>query len=279
MVGVASSRTYRNPPLALALIEVKHPSAPALGRGELAALKAALLKVLPLQSTEARMRVAFQVGPGGGAGSPVSSQTDSVFRFSSRDKRTSVTFGPDSFSIETTAYEGWQHFRELLRLAVNARMDIAPVDGIERIGLRYVDEIRVPDRDATVGPEWVTWVDPSLAAPLPLGLGFPLRPVQQQAVVQYATEMADDTLTLRYGAVFGPPAVGSGPPARAVVPAPGHYFLIDTDAAWTVKAGDDVPVADVTFTLDTADRLHGPVTALFESLLTDKLCKEVLGVE
>lgn len=256
----------------LALIEVKHPQAPPLSRGELAGLKAALVKVLPLQSSEEQVQV--QIAVGGGGAPPQRVRT--VHRYLSRNRTVSANFTQDSFTVETTSYDGWQGFRETLALVAAALTDVAPVDGVQRIGLRYIDEIRVPTADGEV-PDWSQWVRGDLVAPSYPSLG--LDPVQQQAVVQYRTDQPGETVTLRYGAVVGPPVVGDVPLARPPAPPSGPFFLIDTDAAWEVVPGESVPELEVDFLLRTADRLHEPVKTLFESALTAKLIKEVLDAE
>jgi len=273
---VTGSRSYRNPPLALALVEVKHPESAPLSRGELAGLKAALLKVLPLQSSEDQLQVQFAVSPDASAGQAPSQRVRTVQRYLSRSRMTSASFTTDSFSIETTSYEGWREFRGLVALVATALKDVAPVDGMQRIGLRYIDEIRIPSADAEA-PDWSEWIHRDLIAPNPRSLG--LRPVQQQAVVQYRTDRPGEIVTLRYGAAVGPPVVGGGPLARPSAPPPGPFFLLDTDAAWEVIPGEPVPEMDISFLVESTDRLHHRVKALFESALTPKLLNEVLDVQ
>jgi uncharacterized protein (TIGR04255 family) len=258
----------------MAILEVKHPQASALTRGELAALKAALVKVLPLQSTDEQVEVHLAIGPAGAAGPAPGQRLRTVHRFASRSRTSSVSFTPDAFSLETTSYRGWSGFRDMAKLVATALKDVAPVDGIQRIGLRYIDEIRVPYAPDEV-PDWREWIQADLIAPNALGL----RPVQQQAVVQYGTDRPGDTVTLRYGAVIGPPAVGSGALARPPAPPSAPFFLLDTDAAWEVVPGDPIPELDVDFLIETADRLHEPVKALFEAALTPRLIAEVLNAE
>jgi len=276
VVNVTRAHSYRNAPLVLALLEVKHPEAPALSRGELAGLKAALVKVLPLQSSEDQVQVQFAVGPGASAGQVPSQRVRTVQRYLSRSRTTSASFTSDSFSIETTSYQGWSEFRDVVTLVATALKDVAPVDGMQRIGLRYIDEIRVPSAGGEA-PDWREWIHSDLIAPSSPRLG--LRPVQQQAVVQYRTDRPGETVTLRYGAVVGPPVVGDGPVSRPSAPPNGPFFLLDTDAAWEVVPGEPVPEMDIAFLVETADRLHHPVKALFESALTPKLLTEVLDVQ
>lgn len=66
-----------------------------------------------------------------------------------RDRRTAITFRSDAMTVEVTDYPGWERFRTIIHAMVAARQDVAAVDGCTRIGLRYINEVRVPlDDDA-----------------------------------------------------------------------------------------------------------------------------------
>jgi len=255
------------------VLEIKHPSSDFLSRGDLAGIKQQLEHVAPLQKAEDVSE--FQMVVNGGNPPLSNSRNITVHRFSARDKRTSITYGSESILVETTDYVNWTWFRDLAVKAVAVRQEIAPVDGLERIGLRYIDEIRVP----VVGVvDWAGWVAPELLPPTFANTNVTLKPMQQQAVVQYSTDTEGDTLTLRYGAVIGPPAVTGGPNlVRANLPEPGPYFLIDTDSAWTLPPGTSVPELSLESVVEIANRLHVPAESIFEELITDKLRTEVLS--
>jgi uncharacterized protein (TIGR04255 family) len=271
---VTNVRKYPHAPVAIAVLEIRHPTSDFLSRGDLAGIKQKLEHIAPLQKAEDVAE--FQMVVNGGNPPFSSSRNVTVHRFSSRDKRSSITYSNETIVIETTDYVNWGWFRSFAEAAVSTRQEIAPVDGLERIGLRYIDEIRVP---ASLGAvNWGEWVAPALLAPefeYPVAV---LKPLQQQAVVQYATETEGDTLTLRYGAVNGPPAVMGGPNlVRADLPEPGPYFLIDTDSAWTLPQGMSVPEMSLNTVVELANRLHAPAEAIFEGLITDRLRSEVLS--
>jgi len=269
-------RKYKQAPIALALVEIRHPEGDFLSRGDLAGLKQILNAVTPLQKAEELSEIQMTMNPGA---PPISATRNRTMqRFSSRDRRTSITFGVDSMVIETTDYKGWTTFCEFITAAVSARQEVAPIDGVERIGLRFIDEIRVPrSRENT---DWREWVAPSLLPPIFDSSELDLFLRQQQSVVQYATSSPEETIALRYGAVDGPPTVGSGPNfVRADVPEPGLYFLLDTDAAWTLTPGAPVPEATAAGVVELASTLHSSAKGLFEALITEKLRTEVLDVE
>lgn len=267
----SSTPPYPGQPVALAIVEVKHPSADSLGPASVAALKSDLRALFPIHRTEQMTEFVFTAGPSG-AGQV--QQGQQMPRFVTRDRQSSITYRRDAVVIETTRYPGWTQFKDWVKACLAAREDVAPVDGVERIGIRFIDEIRIPGDGE---PEWRDWV-PSLTGPAVdvADLGILMR--QQQSVVQYITGNAGETLTLRYGAVVGPPSVQSTPNlVRVDVPKPGPFFLLDTDAAWTVTDGMQVPAFESDAILTIADQLHTPMKELFERLISDRLREEILN--
>lgn len=270
---MTGSNSYISPPLVLAVVEIRHPTSGYLSRGDVAALKQALVGVTPLQKEETTTEIQMMIQPNAAPQGTPSITTN--HRFLTRDRQSSITFGPDVLVVETTAYKTWTELKALAQAAISARQNASPVDGVERVGIRFIDEIRVPEN--AVDPKWDGWVSDSLLPPDFSNDG--LRPLQQQSVVQYGLVEPGETLTLRYGAVHGPPVFVAGPNLmRAVTPPVGPFFLLDTDAAWSPAAGQSVPELESEFVMEVADRLHEPVSRLFEELITDKLREEVLNV-
>ena len=272
---VVAARKYRNAPLVYVIAQVIHPVAPTLTRGEEVALKEALVEWLPLVSNEIQRQIDV-VGFENNGQPQVNMRSDSIRRFSARNKRTSVAISDTAMTIETTSYDTWEVFRELVGQILKARMDIAPVDGVERIGLRYIDEIRVPGEGI---PDWALWVNPLLVPPVFASVGEKLSAQQQQATIQYETNEQNVGVTLRYGAVVGRSPVADSMLARPGTPSNGPFFLIDTDAAWAPKPGEEVPPLDPSEVINTANVLHRFVKKLFEASLTDRLRSEVFHAE
>jgi len=166
MTVVTLREVYPNPSVVLVVLEVRHPTTGKVSPGAQAALKSMLSKDLPL-SRPATLTTVRTI-----AGGQSEVSTEQVPRYSSRDRTTAVTFGTESLVVETTAYERFERFREVIEMAVQARSTVAQVDGMERIGLRYLDEIRVPDISAG-GEPWAAWLHSTLldrnrcSAPLP----------------------------------------------------------------------------------------------------------------
>jgi uncharacterized protein (TIGR04255 family) len=192
-------------------------------------------------------------------------------RFATRDQRTAVTFNTQAVIVETTDHQGFERLLELLSVAVVARQAVHPVDGLMRLGLRYVDEVRVPDLTGGVAG-WGDWVDSSLLGPIPLAAKLGLAAEQWQAATVF-DRGEERKLILRYGPRDGF-AVPPGGLLQRSVPSPGPFFLLDIDSFWT-PTGEVPEFAEETI-LEICRELHEPVSGLFESLITDRLREEVL---
>lgn len=214
--------------------------------------------------------VIVQAGP---KSQPVQQQvTTTSARWTSRNRRTALTIRPDSLVIETTDYGSYDRVRELFDIALRARLAVAVPVGVERIGLRYIDEIRVPAENGGRAPAWEQWVDPSLLGPAHVGGDLGLVPAVSEGLFVFSSD-SDRALVLRYGAQSDY-AVQSTPGLRRPLPPPAPLFKLDIDSFW--QTGDEVPEFDVDLILEQADALHEPVRGVFESLITGRLREEVL---
>jgi len=270
--------------LVLVAAEVRHSVAETLTGPAQAALKRALAKYMPLSNPATRTNVTAM------AGGPTQMTTSTSPRFTSRDRTTSVTFHSEALVLETTRYGRFERLLDLLTLALDARMEVGPLDGLERVGLRYIDEIRVPEA-AEEPAAWAAWVDASLLGPAPVVSPLGLRAVQWQGLAVFASGLANpagetapaaqgvtgndgaDSLVLRYGPAVGY-AVDPGGELKRSAPPPGPFFLLDIDSFWT--PGEQVPPLDRDELLTCVQRLHVPVRTLFESLISERLREEVL---
>jgi hypothetical protein len=251
-------------------IEVRHPLCEPLDRKQVAEVSTRIKQLLPLPSEMNEVSVTMQAGPDG---LPTQQQVVSNFpRWTSRDKRTALSVRPDSLVIETTDYGSYDRMRGLLEVALQTRLAVAAPVGVERIGLRYIDEIRVPADNGASAPDWDQWVDASLLGPAHVGAELGLSPVVNEGVFVYSGG-TDRALVLRYGAQSDY-AVQSTSDLRRPLPPPGPLFKLDIDSFW--QAAVEVPEFDAETILCQADALHEPVRGVFESVITDRLREEVL---
>lgn len=256
---------YRNAPLVLVALEVRHPSAPELARPEIDAIKARMTSYTPLLR-QAQTQTVELMGP-----SPEQTiHSEQFYKLTNRESTLTVSYRSTAILIEASSYPGWAVFREVAKAAIAARMEIAPVDAVERVGLRYIDEIRVPQRDG--GIAWGEWMDPSMLGPMPTtDIGLPLS--QWQGIGIFGAQPGR-MMVVRYGPQVGVAAVFASELKRTSPTDEGPFFLMDIDSFWTPEG--EIPELGPSSVESTCDDLHGPVSTLFEGLITDKL-REVFG--
>ncbi|MGC1513463.1 MAG: TIGR04255 family protein, partial [Acidimicrobiales bacterium] len=63
-----------------------------------------------------------------------------------------MTVRAESLTVEATSYRGYLDFRVLLKSAFEAVEQVMQPDGLTRLDMRYIDEIRIPD--ATKPDPW-----------------------------------------------------------------------------------------------------------------------------
>jgi len=167
--------------------------------------------------------------------------------------------------VETIRYSEYANFRPVLAAcleSLNAVQDA--IVGFERVGLRYVNEIRVPGlHDAG---EWEHYLAPNLVAPLSVMNHHPISVMQ--TVVQ--TEPVDNVATLiRYGALRGQALLPGGTLNLPALSPSDPFFLLDIDNSWSSTDSFDEDAMREAGSI--YDRLHAPIDALFEAAITDRL--------
>jgi uncharacterized protein (TIGR04255 family) len=207
--------------------------------------------------------------------SPAGPSTEQVrqHRFVARDRLMSVTVDRDAVTVEATEYAGWTTFRSQLVHVVRALEQARRPDGILRVGLRYIDEIRLPDAPENV-QGWRGWIDDRLVAPF--GLDDQAHLSNGMVVLQYGEPPGYVTI-FRAAPFAAGRTVQQGGPLRVPVETPdGPYFLFDTDASWA-DPDRQVPEFDSDRIAEILDDLHEPCRRLFEASITDRLRDAVLN--
>jgi uncharacterized protein (TIGR04255 family) len=204
------------------------------------------------------------------AGAPAAQQVIR-HRFFTRDRLAMITVSRDGLTLETTSYPGWSTFRDQFRDLVGAVAASSVPDGVLRIGLRYIDEIRVPNLSNTA--EWSEWIDPRLAAPLSL---YSQPPSTGQISLQYGEAPGYLTVFRAAPVPHGRTVQAQGPLRLPFETPDGPYFLLDTDSSW-VDPERQVPEFDVERIVGIAEELHAPCIELYEASIGGRLRSEVLN--
>lgn len=263
---------YPNAPVVLVALEVRHPTADNLTPAQRATIKRLISAHAPIMKA-GQMQQVTMVQSGSDASVVPDVKIEEFPRYFSRDNTLAVSLRSEAIVIETTRYVGWSKLREVAAVAFQARRETDGIDGVERIGLRYVDEIRAPAN--TTDENWSKWINPLLLGPSQIGNDLSIPVVQWEGFSAF-TPGPERTLVLRYGPREGY-AVDPGGDLKRPTPPPGPFFLVDMDSFWI--PGQGIPVFEPDSVLGICDELHGSVGLLFESLITDELRKEVFNAE
>ena len=259
---------FANPPLALTVLEIRYPELSGGMTGAAKhAMRLAVREHLPLTES---LTEDIEIDLGAPASATFRRRTFPLF--STRDRTTVLQVNENALVLQTTSYGGWEEsFYPLIEVALRALEQASPPDGVRRIGLRYIDEIRVPVIDSAPG-DWRDYIHASLlAAANPNFIPASLQPFVWQGFVQYRTA-SDSTMTVRYGPQEGYAVDPQGSARRRNPPAPGPFFLLDSDSFWMA---DEVPEFNTQWILNRCDSLHAPIREFFGIATTDKLREEV----
>jgi uncharacterized protein (TIGR04255 family) len=204
----------------------------------------------------------FLGSPGGGA------------RFVDVDQQTAVFVSPSVIHVDTTAYTNFTAFTELLGRIFDVIAEVAPGRACSRLGLRYVDEIRVPEMPAGSPHAWSEWIDARLFPPVAL---------EESAAPRDLAGVIEESSGGGYAVRFswhtgnGYAVQPVGPLLVPGAPQPGPYFGLDTDSYWQAQPGAPVLSFGDGSLVERVRRLHDPVQRFFERSLTDRLRTEVFG--
>jgi len=261
---VNEQEVYPSAPVVVATVEVRHTETPSLTQPERKEVKQALSQWAPIQRSSKQLIVTGVVGVAG-----ASDQAFEEFpKYFSRDSMLAISFRKEAVVIEATRYNGWLDFKKIIKAAVQARAGIGVPDAVERVGIRYLNEIR-PEDDPSIN--WTDWLNPAVLGPIELGESVGLEAKQWQGQAVYGPEDGR-SLVLRYAPGEGQ-AVEAGQELVRSKFTPGPFMWIDIDSFWMHEA--TLPEFDTEAILAKCVDLHTPLRTLFEKLVTPKL-REVL---
>jgi uncharacterized protein (TIGR04255 family) len=189
-----------------------------------------------------------------------------------RDRTRSLTVTSQAIAVETSAYTRFGELRNWIEEGLRALAELDYVAAVERVGLRYIDEIRIAGVETP--EQFAPYVVSALHGPWNLIPGARVTTTQGQTEFELG---ARRWLTMRYGALSGW-AVDPGGPLRLPSAPDGPFFLIDLDSYW-IRPEEAYPAFDVDEMLDLVEVLHQPTREAFEAAITDRLRKEVLRRE
>jgi uncharacterized protein (TIGR04255 family) len=257
------TEAFPSSPLALVAAEVRfNDSARLRQQATVDAISIALEHAFPVQDqfnqaeAEAEVRL--------GAGPQVSQTSGRTFKNSTSTAVATLSSG--RLSLETTSYSNFVEFRELMLLCCRSVGDAGVTPALQRVGLRYIDEIRVPDAAVQDARRWDRWIDSRLVGHLTIG---PQSAQVQQAEGVVAYRLPESGLNIRFaalprGAVISPAAL-----VRHEFNADQPLFVLDFDG-YQEFGGPDVTLMSVEVIARTLDAVHAPTGEAFQSSITEE---------
>lgn len=179
---------------------------------------------------------------------------------------TALTILPNRMTLETTAYSEFPAFKADLVTSCDALAEAGVISAIERVGLRYIDEIRVPAGTISDARDWADWIDPRLVDHVSVGpRGVPV--TMSQGLISY---MLDEqrTLNVRFaalpnGAVVQPTTLARKPFVE------GPLFVLDFDGSQDMS-GATATLFSTEVISSAIDAVHGPAGETFQNTITDR---------
>jgi len=253
---------FPNAPLALVTAEIRFTDAPRLRQEEtLTNIAIALEERFPL--TERLSNVNLEQV----SGAPPRIDHRAGLALINDARTESLTIMPSSLSYETTAYNEFDDLRTGVAAGCKALLDQQVRPALVRVGLRYIDEIRVPEPVIDVRG-WSRWIDERLVGALSLGPeDAPVGHVQGLATFDLGS---GKKFNLQYAALTQGQAVD--PPflrRRHAIAKPEPLFVLDFDGYY--EFGQDVAVRlDSQVVADILAEIHVPSGASFQRAITDE---------
>lgn len=219
-------------------------------------------------SLESRLPFAEQVSGMGmenaGPGLPPRMAPQQGMILRNGDNTESLTLTAASMTFETTAYLDFDHFHTGLLSAVDALIDANVRPAMRRIGLRYINEVRVPEA-VTDARGWRAWIDPTLIGSLSAAAGdHPVRALQGAVAFDLGN---GGGLNVGYAALQQGTVVTPQFLVRSPFPA-GPSFVLDLDGY--CEYGPDIIIQlDRTVVDENLSAVHSHVGAAFQRAITE----------
>lgn len=195
---------------------------------------------------------------------------DPIFRRRTSERDWAVTLRYGALTVETTAYSTYEGLRARIDAAVKALESVPATLSFTRLGLRFINEIRVPGLRTIA--DWKPYINPSLLLPAesqPPGLSASW----MQAGLGFHSTAGKEHAYAAYGPLPSSSLEPDG--VLQLKEQSGPCFMLDIDSF--LAGSPKLPVAATRKeVLDVVDRLHDSVEAIFDWSITPRLRDEVL---
>jgi uncharacterized protein (TIGR04255 family) len=249
---------YPSAPLRFVAFEIRFGFVPALATQEVrAAVYDKLRERYPVADAQPALQLpAMAIG----AALPVAGPDLVMIN---RERTRSITVGANAFTLQTTRFADSDELLASIDEGLRA-LEAIEVPAISRIGLRFIDEIRIQGVDRA--EQWEPYLSADILGPIRFGARFGVQSAETQLILRLDDDVQG---VVRFGPRTGFAVDPRGRLRLPDVDHEGQFFLLDIDVAWRPPAHALVPlvreeVASVYWRLDEPSHL------LFESAITDR---------
>jgi len=249
---------YRHPPLAMVVLQVGLAYEPGIG-----AMQKQEQFVAPLRKDFGILRNE----PVPVEQSRVADESLTQIRATNDSATATISLNPWMLEIAVTG-RGYQGFETsivpLAQSAVSALLSVAPEGHVERIILRYLNEIRMPHEDS--GPEeWSKWINPSIVEVSKAGLEGTPREFRTVAHAHKSENPCRST-TIQCGTHHGRSVIASNLPIAPRKVTRRQAIVVDIESEWYPESPQRL---ELDLALSELVVLHNLVTQPFEWAITD----------
>lgn len=251
---------FPQPPLALVAAEIRFSDAARL-RQQVTKDEVTIALEERFPFAEALEQQVFNVSPP--APPQLQQQSGVVLRNGNRTETLTLLSG--SLTYETTAYTDFDDLLAAVAAACKALVAAKVSPALQRIGLRYIDEVRVPE-PVTEVRQWSKWIDRRLTEHLEVG--------PESAPATSTQGISTYDLGESRGLNFRFAALNQGPivvPQHLQRPAyePGPFFVLDFDG-YQDFAGEAATRLSAEVVSKTLAAVHAPCGESFQRAITDE---------
>lgn len=186
-------------------------------------------------------------------------------RATNAQRTATVALNPNSLQLTVIghAYQGYESFKPWLKPCLNALEQALPSAGIERLGIRFLDEVRVPT-PLNSAEDWAQWVNPGLLAS---AAAFGENATVQMRGSTVFNSGQDCQVHFQWGDFEGQTVVSDEVPLAKLEHENGKFFVLDVDSAWQAP---EFTVLTAEQMIERIESLHTPIGAIFQWAITEK---------
>lgn len=185
-----------------------------------------------------------------------------------------LTIMSESLTYETTAYNSFDELLDAVAAACDALAAAKVRPAVRRVGLRYIDEVRVPEPITDVR-QWGKWINDRLIGHL--GIGPDDVPATATQSVSTYDLGEGRGLNFRYAALNQGPIVVSQFLKRPPIES-GPFFVLDFDGFHDFTDRETVPLSSGVVR-ESLSTVHVPCGTAFQRSITDEARKLFRGTQ